>query len=87
MYLHLQFLHAFFSFLPLSVGLSQSGAQLLKLALGSLAASLTLRPTCLQALEFGCQILPLFLQRGFGFFKRLACLKDFSGPLFFCSVP
>lgn len=76
MHVHLQLLHSFFPFLPLSVGLSQPGAQLLKLALGSLAASLALHPTGLQALEFGCQILPLFLQRGFGFFKRLACLKD-----------
>lgn len=84
---HLQLLHPFFPVLPLSVGLGQSGAQLLQLVLGSLASPLALHPTRLQALQFGCQILPLFLQQGFGFFQRLARLKDLIYSLFFLQSP
>lgn len=72
-------MHSVFPLLPLSVSLSQSCAELLQLALGPLAASLALRAARLEALEFGGQILPLFLQHGLGLLQGLTSLKENMG--------
>ncbi|TNN81016.1 hypothetical protein EYF80_008672 [Liparis tanakae] len=71
-----ELVHSLFPILPLSLSLSQPGADLLQLTLGPLAASLALRAAHLEVLELGGQILPLFLQPRLGLLQGLTCLGE-----------